>query len=188
MAKKQATATKGEIPKTPEEIRERARNRKPDSAAFAKSARRTDAAIKGGNFEWNRSFSTVDQVPIHYFRVRDESVTGIICEEESELWKGFTFKMLCDRQDVPGLAPTIHDPPQLIRLPGNRLLRKAITDAKCHYLRVRVTYLGKRFKTSRHYEKVYRVESAPESHDIGKAGRELLAKAAKEAKTKRGEK
>jgi hypothetical protein len=76
----------------------------------------------------------------------------------------------------------------MIRLPGNRLLAKAIEVADCAYMRVRITYLGKRFKTSRHYEKLYLVEPAPETHDIGTKGREVLAKAAAEAKGEKARK
>ncbi len=101
------------------------------SQAVREAQRRTDAAVKADSFEWNRSSSTVDGLVIHYFRTKDESVTGILCPEERELWKGFTYKFACDRLDVPLRPPEIFDPPQLIRLPGNRLLAKAIADADC---------------------------------------------------------
>lgn len=171
------------VPDTVAEIRAEAAKRTPDPKRFAKAQRRTDAAVKADSFEWNRTSSTVDGLAIHYFRTKGESVTGILCPEERELWKGFTYKFVCDRLDVPCRPEEIFDPPQLIRLPGNRLLAKAISDADCKYMRVRITYLGKRFKTSRHYEKVYRVESAPECHDIGAKGRDLIARATAEAKS-----
>jgi hypothetical protein len=174
-------AKKPSVPATIEEIRAAAAKRSPDPKRFAKAQRRTDAAIKADSFEWNRSFSTVDRLPIHYFREKNESVTGILCPEERELWKGFTYKFACERIDVPFRPAEIFDPPQLIRLPGNRLLAKAIADADCKYMRVRVTYLGKRFKTSRHYEKVYRVESAPIGPDPRASMSPAAAKAFKAA-------
>lgn len=180
-------AKKTVVPGTLAEIRAEAAKRVPDPKRFAKAQRRTDAAVKADSFEWNRSSSTVDGLPIHYFRTKDESVTGILCPEERELWKGWTYKFACDRIDVPCRPPEIFDTPQLIRLPGNRLLAKAIVDADCRYMRVKITYLGKRFKTSRHYEKVYRVESAPEPLDIGTKGRDLIAQAAADAKSKKSQ-
>lgn len=188
MTKAAKAAKKDTVPETVEEIRALAANRTPDPKRFAKAAKRTEAATRGDTFEWNRSSSTVDGLDIHYFRIRNESVTGTLCPGQRELWKGFTFKFACERIDVPCLPPEIFDPPQLIRLPGNRLLAKAITDADCTYMRVTITYLGKRFKTSRYYEKVYCVVAAPENHDIGRKGRELLGKAAADARAKKGEK
>lgn len=178
-------AKKADVPDTLDAIRAEAAKRKPNPARFAKAKRRTDAAVKGDTFEWNRSSSTVDGLEIHYFRSRDESVTGILCPGQRELWKGYTFKFACERIDTPARDPVLFDPPKMIRLPGNRLLAKAIGDADCEYMRVRITYLGKRFKTSRHYEKVYRVESAPESHDVGAKGRDLIAKAAAASKARK---
>jgi hypothetical protein len=181
-------AKKTDVPDTLEGIRAEAAKRKPDPKRFAKAKQRTDAAVKGDTFEWNRSSSTVDGLDIHYFRTRDESVTGIICPGQRELWHGYTFKFACDRIDVPCRPTEYFNPPQLIRLPGNRLLAKAIEDADCKYMRVKITYLGKRFKTSRHYEKVYSVESAPDNHDIGRKGRDVVGRAAAEAKAKKSEK
>lgn len=172
-------------PTSIEEIQALAAKRTPDPKRFARAQKRTDAAVRAETFEWNRSVSTIDRLPIQYFRVRNESVTGILCPGETELWKGCTFKFVCEVHAVPCRPTEFFDPPQLIRLPGNRLLHKAIEDADCHFMRVKITYLGKRFKTSRHYEKVYRVEPAPEDHDIGTAGRDLLARAASEAKAKK---
>jgi|WetSurMetagenome_2_1015567.scaffolds.fasta_scaffold197969_2 hypothetical protein len=185
-AKVRKAAKESAVPSTIDAIRAEAAKRTPDPKRFEKAKRRTDAAVKADSFEWNRTSSTVDGLGIHYFRLKGESVTGILCPEERELWKGFTYKFACERLDVPLRPPEIFDPPQLIRLPGNRLLAKAIADADCKYMRVKITYLGKRFKTSRHYEKVYSVESAPESHDIGRKGRDLLAKAAADAKKASG--
>jgi hypothetical protein len=186
VAKKTTKARKeAAVPDTVEAIRAEAAKRTPDPKRFAKAQRRTEAAIRGDTFEWNRSSSTVDGLAIHYFRVRNESVTGILCPAQRELWHGYTFKFACERIDVPARPPEIFDPPQLIRLPGNRLLAKAIDDAGCEYMRVKITYKGKRFKTSRHYEKVYSVESAPLNHDLGSKGRAVLAKAAADAKARK---
>lgn len=178
-------AKKPAVPDTPEEILGEAAKHKPDPKRFARAAKRTNAAVRAETFEWNRSLSTIDRRPIHYFRVKGESITGILCAGETELWKGTTYKCLCDRIDIPCRPAEVLDPPQIIRLPGNRLLQKAIADADCLYQRVKITYMGKRFKTSRHYEKVYRVESSPASHDVGTTGRDLIAKAAAEATAKK---
>lgn len=185
VAKKAKEAKTPAGPDTVEAIRAEAAKHKPDPKRFARAAKRSDAAVRAETFEWNRSISSVDRRPIHYFRVKNESVTGILCQADAELWKGHTYKFCCERIDVPCRPPEILEPPQIIRLPGNRLLTKTIADADCLWQRVKITYLGKRFKTSRHYEKIYRVEPAPESHDVGKAGRELLAKAAADAKARK---
>ena len=103
-------AKKTAVPDTVEAIRAEAAKRTPDPKRFAKE-RRTDAAVKADSFEWNRSSWTIDGLVIHYFRTKDESVTGILCPEERELWKGFTYKFACDRLEVPLRPPEIFDPP-----------------------------------------------------------------------------
>ena len=148
-----------------EDILAKAKSNKYDMLAFARGARRSLAAVRSERFEWNRSKSTIDGRPIHYFRTRGESLTGVLGAAEFELWKGVSYKLILDDGSV-------------VRLPGNRQLNKLIRDAKCVYLRVRVEYLGKRYLTSRHYEKCYAIHPAPlkdESILDTKAGREALA-------------
>jgi hypothetical protein len=174
---------------TPAQIYAEARKRTVNTAAFAKAQRRTDAAVRADTFEWNRSRSTVDGLPIHYFRVKEESIVGVICPPEYELWKGWTYKMVVQQIDIPGQSLQIFGAGNeiLLRLPGNRLLNKVIEDAQCQYQRVKITYKGKRYKTGRHYEKVYAITAVPlagvEILDT-KAGRETLAQAAREAAKK----
>jgi hypothetical protein len=152
------------------EIRALADGRRPNPAKFTRANRRTDAAKKSDRFEWNRSKSTIDGITIHYFRVRGETVTGILCAPQFELWKGVTYKLVLDDDTV-------------IRLPGNRQLNKLISDADCLYQRVTITYEGKIWRQSHHYEKVYTLSPAPFGGESATAaGRALIAQAAADAK------
>ncbi|MCU0916908.1 MAG: hypothetical protein MUC88_20460 [Planctomycetes bacterium] len=183
-----AKKTGAQVPETITAIRAEAKRHAVNPAAFARAKRRTDAAVRADTFEWNRSRSTVDNLPIHYFRVKEESVTGILCPAETELWKGVTYKIVAEIINVPGQTlQTFGDGGQLLRLPGNRLLNKIIKDADCTYQRVTITYKGKRYKTGRHYEKVYEITAAPlagaQILDT-KDGRQTLAKAAQVAQRK----
>lgn len=149
-----------------EEILAAAQKAKYDMLAFARGARRSLAAVRSSRHEWNRSKSTIDGLPIHYFRVPGETLTGTLGPGEFELWKGLSYRLILDDGSV-------------VRLPGNRQLNRLIKDTKCVYLRVRIEYLDKEWLTSRHYQKCYAIHPAPlkdESIMDTKAGRECLAK------------
>jgi len=152
------------------QIRELAAKSKPDKAKFRRAMEHSEKCVQAGSFEWNRSKSTVDGLEIHYFRIRGESITGILCPGESELWAGTTYRIVLDDDTI-------------LRIPGNRQLKRIIKAADCVYQRVTITYLGKRWLASRHYEKTYQLDAAPLGKaGVGKAGREILAKTAAEAK------
>lgn len=167
------TETLPSVPDSPAEIRALAAKTKPNLDKFRRANRRTEAAKKSDRYEWNRSKSTVDGRIIHYFRVRGESVTGILCPPECELWKGVTYKMSLDDDTM-------------IRLPGNRQLNKLIKDADCLYQRVTITYEGKIWRASHHYEKVYTLSPAPLNAELmltaTAAGSAVLGQAMAEAK------
>lgn len=172
MAKKQANKTEV-VPDSVAEIRALAHGRRANPAKFTRANRRTDAAKKSDRFEWNRSKSTIDGITIHYFRVRGESVTGILCAPQFELWKGVTYKLVLDDDTI-------------LRLPGNRQLNKLIKDADCLYQRVTITYEGKLWRQSHHYEKVYTLSPAPLSNEpMTAAGKSVLARAVAESKAKK---
>jgi hypothetical protein len=169
-AKKEPKANK---PETVAQIRAKAAKIRPDPAKFARAQRRSDAAQRSERFEWNRSKSTVDGILIHYFRIRGESITGILCAPDYESFKGLTYKLLLDDDTIT-------------RLPGNRQLNRVIKDADCLYQRVTITYLGKRWLTTRHYEKVYAISQAPLGKaGVGPKGRKLLEQVAEEAKARK---
>ncbi len=149
-----------------EEILAKAKATKYDMLAFARGARRSLAAVRSERYEWNRTKSTIDSLAIHYFRTPGETLTGILGPAEFELWKGVSYRLILDDGSV-------------VRLPGNRQLNRLIKDSGCVYLRVRIEYLGKRWLTTRHYEKCYAIHPAPlkdESILDTKAGRETMAK------------
>lgn len=172
MAKKTKEKTEV-VPDSVAEIRALAKGRRANPAKFQRANRRTDAAKKSDRFEWNRSKSTIDAIPIHYFRVRGESVTGILCAPQFERWKGVTYKLVLDDDTV-------------IRLPGNRQLNKLIDAADCLYQRVTITYEGKIWRASHHYEKVYTLSPAPLSGESATpAGRALIAQAAADARKRK---
>lgn len=168
-AKKRVEKTaKGTTAETVEEILAAAKKAKYDMLAFARGARRSLAAVRSSRHEWNRSKSTIDGLPMHYFRTPGETVTGIVGPAEFELWKGLSYRFILDDGSVG-------------RLPGNRQLNKLIKDTKCQYLRVRIEYLGKEWLTSRHYQKTYAIHPAPlkdQSILDTKKGREVMAKLA----------
>lgn len=147
MARKKKTRPETE---TADQIRRKAHTRKPASPAkFKRHAERLQAVTESDRFEFSRGKSCVDGRPIHYFRTVGESVTGILAEPESELWKGVTYKL-------------VKDDGTIIRLPGNRRLNKAIKTTDCLYQRVRITYKGKLYtRFGGHYEKVYSIELLP---------------------------
>lgn len=151
---------------TPDEILAKAQKANYDMLAYARGARQSVAAVRSERYEWNRSKSTVDGRLVHYFRQRGESVIGILGPAESESWKGVTYKLITDSGEI-------------IRIPGNRQLARLIKRTKCTYQRVRIEYLGKRYLTSRHYEKCYAIHPAP-LKDLPifntKAARETMAK------------
>jgi hypothetical protein len=155
------------------QIKAKAATRKPDANRFRRAARYADAAMQSDRYELSRSKSSVDGLKIHYFRVEGESVTGILAEPERELWKGVTYRLVQDDGTV-------------VRLPGNKRLTKAIEKADAIYQRVKITYHGKLYtRFGGHYEKVYTLEAAPLDHDLGPKGRELLGKAAADAKARK---
>ena len=99
-----------QAPATIAEIRAEAKKHAVNTAAYNRAKRRTDAAVRADTFEWNRSLSTIDQLPIHYFRVKEESITGILCPPEFELWKGWTYKIVVEQIDIPGQSWTSSAP------------------------------------------------------------------------------
>lgn len=161
---------------TPAQILAAAKKATYDMLAFARGAKTSAAAIRSERFEWNRSQSTIDDSPIHYFRTRGETLTGTLGPAEFESWKGTTHKLVLDDGSF-------------VRLPGNRQLTKLIARTKCVYLRITIEYLGKRWLTSRHYEKVYAIHPAPlsaESIADTKEGRAVLAQVGASTKANKG--
>lgn len=138
--------------------------RKADPDKFSRAARLTRAAVKSPRHEYNRFFSCVDQLPIHYFHAVGESLTGILGEPDQEMWRGSTYPLLLDDGRV-------------VRLPGNRMLHKLIDAADCIGQRVTITYKGKLYyRYGGHYQKVFSLEPAPLDAAMTKKGRELLDK------------
>jgi hypothetical protein len=164
---------KANKPESPDEILAASRKCASDPGKFARAERRTAAAMRSERFEWNRSKSTVDGRLMHYFRLRGESITGVLGKPSYESWKGVSY-------------PIVLDDGTVVRLPGNRQLIKLIETADCVHQRITITYLGKRYLTSRHYEKVYRIAPAPLGKDgVGQTGRRIVEQAAAEAKRRK---
>jgi hypothetical protein len=126
---------------------------KPDPRAFARAKKYADKACQSKRFDSLNRQRTGDGLPIKRFRVPGESVVGTLGEARSE-WQGETT------------IPFVLDDGQVIALPGNRRLQKAIAKAKATFLRVKIRYLSKLRTNAGHYEKVYSVELAP----LGKGG------------------
>jgi hypothetical protein len=143
---RKADQTSSEV-ESPEAILKAAEGAKYDMLAFARVARQTAAALRSERFELNRAKS-IDGNPIHYFRVRGESVTGTLGKPTSESFGGVTYPLILDDGTV-------------VRIPGNRDLQRKIKRLKCVYMRITIEYLGKRNLTSAHYEKIYAIHPAP---------------------------
>ena len=155
---------------TPEEILAAAKKAKYDMLAFARHGRRVVAALASERYEWNRSKSTVDGRLMHYFRERGETLTGTLGKPNYENWKGLSYPVVMD------------DGKTIVRIPGNRRLQTEIERLKCIHQRITIEYLGKRYLTSRHYEKIYAIHPAPLGKDgSGKDGRRILEQAAGDA-------
>lgn len=168
--------TPGETPETPEEILAAAKAaQKPyDMLAFARVAKQTAAALRSERFELNRAKSTVDQRPIHYFRVRGESITGTLGKPNLEMWGTSSYPLVLDDGTV-------------VRIPGNRDLQRKLNRLNCVHQRITIEYLGKRNLTTAHYEKIYAIHPAPlaaESIADTKAGRTALRQVAEKAGVK----
>ncbi len=160
-------------------LTEQAKKRTPNAEKFRQAKRYADAAEKSPRHEQNFGKSSIDGLPIHHFHRIGEYVIGTVgeCQGETHGPSSFPFQVdVIDGEPVEGN--------RVIRLPGNRRLQIAIRKADCLYQRITVTYKGKlHAKTGGHYEKVYLVEAAPLSKEpMTKAGKDLLAKAAAEAK------
>lgn len=124
-----------------------AATKKPDPHKAAKAKRLSEAAKKSPRFEYNRGFSAVDQLPIYYFHRRGESLTGTLGEPDQEMWRGSTYPLLLDDGRV-------------IRLPGNRMLHKAIQAGDYVGQKVTITYDGKLYyRYGGHYQKTYTITS-----------------------------
>jgi hypothetical protein len=157
-----------------EEIAQKAKKRKPPSAEkFRKAKRYCEAAQKSDRFEFRRSRSSVDGLPIHYFRTPGETLTGIIGEPQAEVWG-------------PSSYPFLLDDGRLIRVPGNRRLALAIRKADALFQRIKITFKGKLWtKTFGHCEKVYLVELVPLGKEpMTQAERDTLAHVIQEAEGK----
>lgn len=126
-----------------------AAKKKADPNKHARAQRLTKAAEKSPRFEYNRGFSVIDQLPIHYFHDRGETLTGILGEPGQEIWHGSTYPLLLDSGRV-------------VRLPGNKNLSKLIQAGDYIGLRVTIEYRGKKYiRYGGHYEKIYKIELAP---------------------------
>ena len=144
-----------------------------DPKAFDAAGKYTDAATKSRRFAYDRRVANGGF--IHYFRTPGEKLTG---------WLGASQRGEVIRGSVTWeyLFPLVTDEGELIYLPNNKRLRKAIEKAKCIFQRITITYEGKLMTAHGHHEKVYRVEAAPLGKGgVGSRGAEILAKAAKEA-------
>lgn len=162
------------------EILKTAQNAKPNQTAFDRAAKFTRAAKKSPRFNYDRM--VVPGAPIYYFQRPGETLTGTLGQSQrGQILRGsVTWEYL---------VPIVLDSGELRYLPNNRRLRKAIELADCLFQRVKITYEGKLATAHGHYEKVYTVEAAPLGKDgVGPAGREILASAAKEAKSRRSPK
>ena len=159
-------------------LQERSKKRTPDNAKFDKAKRYAEASVKSPRFEENFGQSSIDHLPVHYFRAKGEYVVGIIGEAQGESYGPSTYPFQVDI--INGQAI---DGDRVIRLPGNRRLARAIVKADCLYQRIKITYLGKLFaKAGGHYEKVYRIEAAPLSKEpMTPEGQRVLVEAAREA-------
>lgn len=159
------------------QIREHAGRSKPDPEAFAAGKRYSAATMRSRRFNYDRR--TADGAVIHYFHTPGESLTGVLGEsQKAQIPRGTSASF-------EYLFPLVLDDDSLVYLPNNRRLRKLIDKSKCLWQRITITYKGKLMTNHGHYEKVYTVEPAPLGKDgVGTAGRDILAKAAKEAATR----
>lgn len=148
-----------------------------DPAKFASAAKYTAMTTKSKRFNYDRQ--APDGVPIYYFHTQGEQLTGIVGKSQrARMSRGIAVS--CEY-----LTPIVLDDDSLFYLPNNKRLKKALEKANAWFQRITITYLGRLSNAHGHYEKVYSVESAPLGKGgVGSAGRDLLAKAAKDAKKK----
>ncbi len=152
-----------------DQIRAEAKKHQPDPAAFAAAKRYSDATMASRRFESQNR--TAEGLEIHRFRTPGETLTGTLGE--------------CNGTSGYGEStyPIVRDDGSVICVPGNRRLVKAFRKAKCTFLRITITYLGKLRTAGGHHEKVFSVVHAPiGAEPMTPAGSELLAKAANQAK------
>jgi len=163
------------------QIREHASRTTPDPVKFAAGARYSTATMKSRRFNYDRR--TADGAIIHYFHTPGETLVGVLGEsQKAQIPRGTSASF-------EYLFPLVLDDDSLVYLPNNKRLRKVIDKAKCLFQRIKITYEGRLATAYGHYEKVYSVEPAPLGKDgVGPAGRELLKKAAADAKSKRAAK
>jgi hypothetical protein len=171
-----------------EHLTEQAKKKVPNAEKFRQAKMYARQATRSQTFEDNYGKSSIDGLPIHHFYQKGEFVIGIIGESQGEIHGPSSYPFQIDLLHSPP-NHIVFSPPRIIRLPGNRRLAAAIRKADCLYQRIKVTYLGKKYqKLGGWYEKVYLVESAPlDKEPMTQEGRELLAKAAAEAETRKAE-
>jgi hypothetical protein len=164
-------------------LKEKAAKRTPNPQKFKQAKRYTDTSAQSDRFENLYGKSSIDGRPIHHFHYRGEFVVGILGECEGEIYGPSSYPFALDTYSGSRGAVETYDPPNAIRLPGNRRLVVAIHKADALYQRVKITYLGKLYaKTRRYYEKVFRIEAAPlDKEPTTPAGRTLIQNVAKDA-------
>jgi hypothetical protein len=152
---KEPTPLEADLAKT---ILDLAKKKKPDKAKFAKARKQTAAQMEDPLYEYNRFYSLIDQLPIHYFHEYDQQVTGIVGEPGGDVWGGHTY-------------PLVRDDGRVIRLPANRDLVSKIKQASAVGIHVTITYKGKQYyRKGGHYQKLYDLEVAPLPKEPDPAG------------------
>jgi hypothetical protein len=145
----------------------------PDLEAAAQAKRYVDATMASRRFDSHNR--TPEGFTIHRFHREEETLTGVLGE--------------CNGQSGYGEStyPIVQDDGSVICVPGNRRLVRAFRKGKFTFQRIRITYKGKLRTAGGHHEKVFLVEPAPLGKDgVGPAGRDLIARAAADAKAGKG--
>lgn len=135
-----------------------------DPEKIARAKKLTAAAKKSPRYEYNRGYSTIDQLPIMYFYAKGESVTGVLGEHHPEQRMACTYPIRLD--DGRG-----------VRIFAHRRLRQLVETGGYIGRKVTITYQGKLFTWGSHYEKLYDIDVIDEEAEKQQA----LLEAAKNA-------
>ncbi len=169
MSKRSASPEKRSLAK---EILADAAKTKPDPKAFQRAAQYTTNAKASKRF--GVRLRTPDGYPLFRFRAEGDTITGIVGKCNGQMGYG------------QSTYPLVMDDGSIVCIVGHRRLVKALHKAKAWNQRVKITFEGRLYSSWRHYEMVYAVELAPfQDEPMPAAGRQLLAKAAADAKARK---
>jgi predicted DNA-binding protein len=140
----------------------------PDAAKVARAKKLSAAAKKSPRFEGSRGYSSIDQLPIHYFHRRGETITGVLGEHQQEIFMACTY-------------PVKLDTGRVVRIVAHRRLRQLVETGKYIGRKVTITYEGKMDTWGGHHEKVYSIDIIDEEGER----LEALKEAAKNADSRK---